>query len=293
MAIDERDPHTGHKTTGHEWNGIKELNTPVPKAVWFFLILTALFSLGYWILMPAWPTGRSYTPGLLRTSDSQRVLAQRRASALAREDWYRQLEATSYAQLLADPAAMARIRSEGARLFGDNCAACHGIDGHGGLGFPNLADRDWLWGGSPEQVAETIRVGVNSTHPNTRVSEMIGFGAGGILTSAEVANAADYVASLSDPAIAKARPDSVAAGRAVFEANCVACHGDDARGNQSLGVANLTDHAWINGAGWPAIYATISGGHKGEMPSWEARLSPAERKLLTVYVLDLSNRGAQ
>ncbi len=291
MAIDERDPHTGHKTTGHEWNGIKELNTPVPKAVWFFLFLTGLFSVVYWILMPAWPLGRTYTPGLLGTNDSQRVLAQRRASTLAREDWYRELEATSYAQLLADPAAMTRIRSEGARLFGDNCAACHGSDGHGGPGFPSLADHDWLWGGSPEAVAETIRVGVNSTHPNTRVSEMIAFGAGGILTESQVANAADYVASLSDPAVAKARPNSVLAGRTVFEANCVPCHGADALGNQSLGVPNLADHAWINGGGWQAIYGTITDGRKGEMPSWEGRLTPAERKLLTVYVLDLGRRA--
>ena len=290
MAVDERDPHTGHKTTGHEWNGIKELNTPVPKAVWFFLIVTGLFSLGYWILMPAWPTGRSYTPGLLGRSDSQQVRAQREAARLARADWYKQLEAASYAQLLADPAAMDRIRSEGARLFGDNCVACHGSGGHGGLGFPNLADRDWLWGGSPEAVAETIRVGVNSTHPNTRVSEMIAFGAGGILNSGQVANVADYVASLSDPALAKAKPNSVRAGRAVFEANCVPCHGADARGNQTLGAPNLTDRAWINGGGWPAIYSTISGGRKGEMPSWEGRLTPAERKLLTVYVLDLGRR---
>jgi cytochrome c oxidase cbb3-type subunit 3 len=292
VAIDERDPHTGHKTTGHEWNGIKELNTPVPKAVWFFLILTGLFSVGYWILMPAWPTGRSYTPGLLGRSDSQRVFLQREASTLARADWYKQLETMSYAQLLADPVAMTRVRSEGARLFGDNCAACHGRDGRGGLGFPSFADRDWLWGGSPETVAETIRVGINATHPDTRVSEMIAFGAGGILDSTQVGNATDYVQSLSDPAVAKARPNSVLAGRVVFEANCVPCHGSDARGNQSLGVPNLTDHAWIAGHDWAAIHTTISGGRKGEMPSWEGRLSPAERKLLTLYVLDLSS-GAQ
>jgi cytochrome c oxidase cbb3-type subunit 3 len=287
VAIDERDPHTGHKTTGHEWNGIKELNTPVPKAVWFFLILTGLFSVGYWILMPAWPTGVSYTRGLLGVSDSGRVRTQREASTLARADWYKQLEATSYDQLLADPAAMDRVRSEGARLFGDNCAACHGTGGRGGHGFPSLADQDWLWGGAPETVAETIRVGVNSAHPQTRVSEMIAFGAGGILNATQVTNAADYVLSLSDPAVAKARPASVRAGQVVYEANCVPCHGADARGNQTLGVPNLTDAAWINGGGWPAIYSTISGGRKGEMPSWESRLSPAERKLLALYVLDL------
>ena len=291
MAVDERDPQTGHKTTGHEWNGIKELNTPVPRPVWFFLIVTGLFSLGYWILMPAWPTGASYTRGLLGTSDQQRVRAQREQGALARADWLRQVEATPFAQLLADPVATARIRSEGARLFGDNCAACHGSDGHGSKGFPNLADHDWLWGGSPETVAETIRVGVNSAHPQTRVSEMIGFGTGGILDSTQMANATDYVLSLSDPAVARAKPNSVRGGKAVFEANCVPCHGADARGNQSLGVPNLTDGAWINGRGWTAVYAMVTNGRKGEMPTWESRLSPGERKLLTAYVLDLGNQA--
>ena len=291
MAVDERDPLSGHKTTGHEWNGIKELNTPVPTPVWFFLIVTGLFALGYWILMPAWPTGASYTKGLLGTSDQQRVQAQREQSALARSDWLKQVEATSYAQLLADSAATARIRSEGARLFADNCAACHGIDGHGGKGFPNLADRDWLWGGSPDLVAETIRVGVNSAHPNTRVSEMIGFGTGGILDSTQVANATDYVLSLSDPAVARSKPNSVRGGKAVFEANCAVCHGADGRGNQSLGVPNLTDGAWINGSGWTAVYAMVTNGRKGEMPTWESRLSPGERKLLTAYVLDLGNQA--
>lgn len=287
MAIDERDPHTGHKTTGHEWNGIKELNTPVPKPVWFFLIVTGLFALGYWILMPAWPTGVTYTKGLLATNDRLVVADKERESAAARADWLKQVEATPLGQLPADPQAMARVRQDGGRLFGDNCAVCHGVDGHGGKGFPNLADHDWLWGGEPDTVAETIRVGVNSTHPNTRVSEMIGFGAGGILDATQVANATDYVLSLSDPQVARTKPNSVRGGRAVFEANCVPCHGADARGNQSLGVPNLADRAWINGSDWASVYTMVTHGRKGEMPSWESRLSPADRKLLAAYVLDL------
>jgi cytochrome c oxidase cbb3-type subunit 3 len=120
---------------------------------------------------------------------------------------------------------------------------------------------------------------------------MIAFGAGGILDSTQVSNATDYVLSLSDPAVAKAKPASVLAGRAVFEANCVPCHGSDGRGDQSLGAPNLTDHAWINGGDWAAIHTMISGGRKGEMPAWEGRLSPAERKLLTLYVLDLGGNA--
>jgi cytochrome c oxidase cbb3-type subunit 3 len=290
VAIDERDPVSGHKTTGHEWNGIKELNTPVPKPVWFFLIVTGLFAIGYWILMPAWPTGVTYTKGLLMTNDRQRVQAQREQSALARADWLKQVEATPYEHLLTVPAMRARIRQDGGQLFGDNCAACHGADGRGLKGFPSLADRDWLWGGKPETVAETIRVGVNGSHPDTRVSEMIAFGSGGILDATQVANVANYVMSLSVPAFAQSKPASVHAGRAVFEANCVACHGAEGRGNQSLGVPNLTDLAWINGSDWESVYTVVNHGRKGEMPSWEGRLSPAERKLLAAYVLDLVSR---
>ena len=290
MAVDERDPVSGHKTTGHEWNGIKELNTPVPKPVWFFLILTVLTSIACWILLPAWPTGLSYTKGLLGISDQKHVLEQRRETALARTDWMAQVEATPYAHLLTDPVAVERIRKDGGQLFGDNCAACHGADGRGVKGFPSLADRDWLWGGEPETVAETIRVGVNSTHPDTRASEMIAFGSGGILDSTQVANVADYVMSLSVPVFAQTRPNSVRAGRAVYEANCTVCHGAEGRGNQSLGVPNLTDLAWINGGDWESVYTVVNHGRKGEMPSWEGRLAPAERKLLAAYVLDLVSR---
>jgi len=290
VAVDERDPHTGHKTTGHEWNGIKELNTPVPRPVWFFLIVTALFAIGYWILMPAWPTGSTYTRGLLATSDRQRVQAQREQGAAARADWLAQVEATPYERLLTDPAMLERVRQDGAQLFGDNCAACHGADGHGTKGFPSLADRDWLWGGKPETVAETIRVGVNSGHPQARASEMIAFGASGILEPAQVANVADYVMSLSVPVFAQSKPNSVRAGRAVYDANCVPCHGAEGRGNQELGVPNLTDLTWINGSDWESVYTMVMHGRKGEMPSWEGRLTPAERKLLAAYVLDLVSR---
>ncbi|HEY6815066.1 MAG TPA: cytochrome-c oxidase, cbb3-type subunit III [Croceibacterium sp.] len=290
MAVDERDPHTGHKTTGHEWNGIKELNTPVPRPVWFFLAVTGLFSIIYWILMPAWPAGATYTKGLLGVSDGQRVRAQREQGAAARAGWLAQVEATPYERLLTDPAMLERVRKDGAQLFGDNCAACHGADGRGTKGFPSLADRDWLWGGKPETVAETIRVGVNSGHPESRASEMLAFGATGILEPTQVANVADYVMSLSVPVFAQSKPNSVRAGRAVFDGNCVVCHGAEGRGNQELGAPNLTDPAWINGSDWTSVYTVVTHGRKGEMPSWEGRLSPAERKLLAAYVLDLVSR---
>ena len=291
MAVDERDPHTGHSTTGHEWNGIKELNTPVPKPVWFFLIVTGLFAIGYWIAMPAWPTGRSFTPGMLGADDRRETIEQVRQGAAERAAWVDAIQAASYAQILADPKLMVHVRDDGKRLFGDNCAACHGPDGRGGKGFPDLTDRDWLWGGSPETIAQTIRVGVNSTAADTRVSQMLAFGRDGLLDGDSVVAVTDYVASFNDPAMARTKPRSVAAGRKVFEANCVACHGPDGHGNQTLGVPNLTDRASIYGHDWASIYATVSTGQQGQMPSWGGRLSEAELKLLTTYLLDLGRQA--
>ena len=237
MAIDERDPHTGHKTTGHEWNGIKELNTPVPKPVWFFLTVTGLFAIGYWILMPAWPTGASYTKGLLGVSDQQRVQAQREQSALGRADWLKQVEATSYEQLLADPVATERIRGEGGQLFGD--AVCHGPTGTAARGRTSRTTTGC--GRHPDTIAETIRVGVNSSHP-TRVSEMIGFGAGG--SSTRPGRQCDRLRAVAE------RPGAVNAGEAQLGAcgaRCsrpIACPATGPRGAATrLGVPNLTDHA--------------------------------------------------
>lgn len=287
MAVTERDPHSGHMTTGHEWNGIKELNTPVPKAVWFFLILTVLFSVGYWVLMPAWPLGKTYTRGLL-DNDQKAIVAKRVAAAAdARSTWTRQVAAMSYDQIKADPNLMANVREDGHRLFGDNCAACHGMNATGNAGFPNLTDRDWLWGGAPDTVARTIAVGINSpASKETRVGQMLAFGKDGILDNDAVLAVSDYVKTLSDPAWAKGKAGSVAKGREVFIANCVACHGDQGRGNPQVGAPDLTDRIWLYGGDIETIYTTIYNGRQGEMPAWEHRLSPIDRKILTVFLLD-------
>lgn len=291
MAVSERDPHSGHMTTGHEWNGIKELNTPVPKAVWFFLVVTVIFSIGYWILMPAWPLGKTYTRGLL-DNDQKEIVARRvNVAAAARSGWLRQIGTMSYEQIKADPKLMIHVREDGHRLFGDNCAACHGMNATGNPGFPNLVDRDWLWGGSADAVAHTIAVGVNSpASKETRISQMLAFGKDGMLDNDAVLAVTDYVKTLSDPAWVKGKAASVAKGREVFAANCVACHGEQGRGNPDVGAPNLTDQSWIYGGDISAIYQTIYEGRQGEMPAWEHRLSPIDRKILTVFLLDKGSK---
>lgn len=291
MSELERDPHTGHMTTGHEWNGIKELNTPVPRPVYFFLIVTAMFSVLWWVLMPAWPTGESYTKGLLGEDQRQTVAETLQEAAAQRSVWTKRIETEDFAKIQADPTLMQIVRQTGPALFGDNCAACHGAQAQGGKGYPDLRTQSWLWGGTPDAIAETIRVGINSPHPETRTSQMPAFGRDQMLPGPDVENVVAYVRSLSNkPAATPSESDSAAkieAGKTVFEANCNSCHGDDARGNAELGAPNLTDSHWIYGGDHASVLNSVWGGRQGHMPAWEARLPLLDRKILTLYLADL------
>ncbi|WP_287256313.1 cytochrome-c oxidase, cbb3-type subunit III [Mesorhizobium sp.] len=292
MEIGERDPVTGHLTTGHEWNGIKELYTPVPHVVIFFLVTTVLFAVVYWVLMPAWPLGTTYTKGLLRIDQKTSVERQIEEAAAERSAWTRKIDEMDFAAIQSDPAAMTIVQESGRTLFGDNCAACHGTTAQGGPGFPNLTAKAWLWGGDPETIAETLRVGINSANEETRVSQMLAFGRDGTLDRKQITDVVAYVRSLGGlSGGVQAPPESTAAGREVFAANCVACHGDDAKGNRDLGAPDLTDATWIYGDDVQSIQTTIYAGRQGHMPHWEQRLSATERKILALYVLSLSEAG--
>ena len=286
MSVEERDPHSGYLTTGHEWNGIKELNTPVPRLVYLSLIVTFLFAVGYWLLMPAFPVWSTFTKGLLGADDRAAVTASVKQAIADRSAWTDQLASKSVAQIEADPRLMAAVRNTGRTLFGDNCAVCHGRDARGGKGFPNLTTSSSLWGGSLEAIEQTIRVGINSTHPDTRISQMPAFGRDGMLKRDEMENVVAYVLSLSNRAggVPAAR---IAAGREVYAANCAACHGAEAKGNPEVGAPDLTDSYWTHGGDESSLYIDVWGGLKGQMPAWEGRLSPLERKILALYLLDL------
>jgi cytochrome c oxidase cbb3-type subunit 3 len=282
MAVRERDPLTGHETTGHEWNGITELNTRVPRAVWFFIIVTHLYALIVWILLPTWPLVFTYTRGLLGVDQRELVAADLAAAEAERAAWAERIAAASPAEIRADPALMQVVRDTGPALFGDNCAACHGRDARGGPGFPSLVDGDWLWGGDDDTIMETIRVGINATHPETRVAQMLAFGRDGILSRDEVRSVVDYVQSLSTGAAAEGP------GAELFAANCASCHGEDGRGMTELGAPDLTDDIWIYGGDDATMFSTVYGGRQGWMPAWEGRLSPVDRKILAVHLRDLA-----
>ena len=291
MATERHDPATGRTTTGHEWNGIEELETPIPRVVIFFLTVTTLFAIGYWILMPAWPLGVTYTKGLLGIDQRAVVTKQVEDAAAARAAWTGRIAEASLADIAADPALMGHVREAGRTLFIDNCAVCHGTRGTGGPGFPNLAAKARLWGGDPETIAETIRIGINSTNEETRVSQMMAFGRDGVLDDKQIRAVAAYVRSLSNLPMGEDDKARIEAGKEVFTANCVACHGEDARGSTDAGAPDLTDAAWIYGNDAQSVFTTIYSGRQGHMPHWEDRLSPVDIKLLALYVGTLGEKA--
>ncbi|ACL57099.1 cytochrome-c oxidase, cbb3-type subunit III [Methylobacterium nodulans] len=273
-------------TTGHEWDGIREYNNPLPRWWLYGLYATIVWAVGYWIAYPAWPLVADHSRGLLGYSSRAAVLAElaqtRQARALLGQD---RLAAAELGAIAADPGLRALAQATGQAAFGDNCAGCHGSAATGRLGYPNLQDDDWLWGGTLEEIARTIRVGIRSGHAETRAGEMPAFGRDGLLTRAEIATVANYVLSWSGRAFAADL--SLATGAELFAQNCAACHGEQGRGNPELGAPNLTDAVWLYGAAPPQVTATISGGRAGVMPSWEGRLDTATIKSLAVYLHSL------
>jgi cytochrome c oxidase cbb3-type subunit 3 len=290
MSVKERDPLTGHMTTGHEWNGITELNTRVPRAVWFFIIVTHIWAVAMWFLVPAWPLVTTYTEGLLGIDQRDQVEQEIAAATIARSDWTNQIIEQPISDIRADAALMNRVGTTAPALFGDNCAACHGTAASGGPGYPSLVDQAWLWGGDAEAIMETLRVGINAQHPETRRSQMLAFGRLGVLSSTEVRTLVDHVQSLSVEGIS---PGNAGEGAALFAQHCASCHGEDGSGLQSMGAPDLTDDFWIYGGDARTIFDTIWDGREGLMPAWDDRLSLADRKILTIYLQELAGEDPE
>lgn len=287
-GLGERDKVSGQVTTGHEWNGIKELNTPVPRPVYFFLITMGGFAILWTVLMPSWPGINGYFRGLLGVDQRVAVTQSVTEAAAERESWTSRIDNEDFAAIQADEALMAIVRETGAALFGDNCAACHGTNARGTPGFPNLVAAPVMWGDDPETVAETIRIGINGTSPETRYAQMLAFGRDQMLARADIDAVVSYVETLSQPGLAAGmNADTLAYGAEVFAANCAGCHGEDARGMTDTGAPDLTDAYWIYGGDRASIRHSVYYGRNGTMPSWEGRLSPTHIKMLALYVLDL------
>jgi cytochrome c oxidase cbb3-type subunit 3 len=285
MSEIERDPVTGTETTGHVWDGIKELNTPLPKWWLYVLYATIVWAIGYWIVYPAWPTVVGYTHGMLGYSTRGTYDRQAAAAAEAQKAWLDRIANASVEQIAQDPELFDFAQNGGRAVFAENCAPCHGAGGQGTRGFPILADDSWLWGGKLSDIEHTIRVGVRSTHPDTRASEMPKFGADQVLAPEQISDVADYVLSLSGGSA-----DAVAAARGapIFAENCAACHGDKGQGSEELGAPALSDSIWMYDGDRQSIVAQVTRPRHGVMPTWEGRLNDNWIKMLAVYVHSLS-----
>ncbi|GBD41999.1 Cbb3-type cytochrome c oxidase subunit CcoP [bacterium HR39] len=281
----ERDEITGVETTGHEWDGIKELNNPLPKWWVFVFYATIVWSVIWWILYPSFPTLRSYFPGILGY-DQRTELAQILEEARARQaTWMDRIRSMDVQAIAADPELLTFATRGGEVVFKDNCAPCHGLGGAGQLQYPTLADDDWLWGGTLEDILYTLTHGIRyHEDPDTRDSQMPAFGADGILTPDQIRDVAQYVLSLSGRAT-----DEEAAGRGaeVFAQQCAACHGEDGKGMREVGAPNLTDSIWLYGGEFEDIVRQVTWPRHGVMPAWGGRLPEESIKMVTIYVHQL------
>jgi cytochrome c oxidase cbb3-type subunit 3 len=262
----------GDNTTGHVWDeDLREMNNPLPRWWMWLFVLTIVFGLLYLVAYP----GLGSYEGELRWTQRAEYDAEVEKAKKELAPLYSQFEARKAEELAGDPQAMAI----GERLFMNNCAQCHGSDARGSKGFPNLADKDWLYGGTPEKIAETITGGRHGQMPPM---------AAAVGSSDDVKNVANYVLSLSNSPHDSLRGQL---GRSKFTA-CAACHGIDGKGNAALGAPNLTDDTWLHGWGEQAIVAIINGGKVSNMPAQAGKLTEAQIQLLGAYVWGLSNKPA-
>ena len=284
MAVEERDAASGYLTTGHDWNGIKELNSPVPRIVFAFMAVTHLYALVAWFLLPTWPLGQTFTKGLLGIDQKTAVEADLVTANAARAGWMSALAVTDFGSIRADPDLLARALATAGPLYGQNCQVCHGAGGVGGPGFPRLNDGIWLWGGKADDIATTLRVGINSSHPDTHYAQMPAFGRDDLLTYPEITVLTDYVLTLASGVI----PGDATDGAVLFQANCAACHGENAQGVEGTGAPNLTDADWVYGGDAASIRHSLIAGRQGQMPSWQSRLTEAEIRAMALYVENLA-----
>lgn len=283
MSDEHIDEISGVSTTGHEWDGIRELNNPLPRWWVVTFYVTIVWAIGYTIAYPAWPLLHSATKGVLGYSSRNEVKNELTAAEAAKGKYVAAVESKSVSEIAADDTLREFAVAAGGAAFKVNCVQCHGSGAQGSKGFPNLNDDDWLWGGKAEQIQQTITHGIRfASDPDTRLSEMPAFG--DIITADQIAQVSAYVASLSG----KVQDASlIAPGAKVFAENCVSCHGDNAKGNKELGAPDLTDAIWLYGSGETAISAQVRTPKQGVMPAWGARLGETKVKELAVYVHSL------
>jgi cytochrome c oxidase cbb3-type subunit 3 len=287
MSANKTKPGQGptQETTGHEWDGIQELNTPLPRWWLYIFYATIVWAIGYVILFPAIPVPGGNTAGTLGFSSRADVERQMRELEAVRAAPLKGIEQMALADIPKNPAVMAAAVEGGRSAFKVHCIQCHGTGAAGSKGYPNLNDDDWLWGGSMEEIHATLVNGIR--HPgndNTRQSMMPAFGRDGLLTKAEIADLVEYVRALSRQENNSAM---AARGATTFAQQCASCHGEGGQGLKDFGSPNLADGIWLYGGDRESLTYTITNARAGVMPAWNERLSEATIRKLTAYVHSL------
>ena len=277
------DDVTGIDTTGHAWDGSKELNNPLPRWWLWCFYMTIIWGVGYTIAYPAWPLVTGATSGVLGYSTRAEVAQEIARFEEANAELSAQLASADLNTLAENTELLRFANSAGAAVFRNNCAQCHGSGAAGAVGYPNLLDDDWLWGGDFENIEYTIRHGIrNEEDWDARYSEMTAYDE--IFTNEEVDQTVQYVLQVSGQSH---DAELAAAGEGLFLDNCAACHGDNAMGNYDLGAPNLTDAIWLYGGDPASLEETVRYARVGVMPPWGTRLTEAEIKAVTAYVHQL------
>jgi cytochrome c oxidase cbb3-type subunit 3 len=291
MMSDKRiDEATQTETMGHEWDGIEELNTPLPRWWLYTFYACIAFAVGYAVVYPSVPLLHEATHGTAGWTSRSSYAAEMKAEAAQRAPVLAALAKTPIEDLPKNPDLMRQAVAGGRAAFKVNCVQCHGAGAAGSVGYPNLNDDDWLWGGSLTEIQKTLTHGIRYPGDDqTRTSLMPSFGHDKILTPAQVQDVASYVRSLSG-----LEPKGAAAQRGgeLFAVNCVACHGPDAKGGRQFGAPNLTDRIWLYGGSHEQVVGSVTNAHAGVMPAWGQRLDPVTIKMLAAYVHSLGGGEA-
>jgi len=280
MSKGKKDDITGQSTTGHSWDGIEELNTPLPRWWLWTLYLCIIWAILYSIAYPAWPMVSGATKGLLGWSTRANVAADIKAHEGKNADLVTALLATDMDALPTDPDLNRYATARGGAVFRANCSQCHGSGAAGAKGYPNLLDDDWLWGGEMADIEYTVRHGIrNDQDGDARYSQMPAFGE--MLEKPEIAAVVEHVVSLSN---ADYDAELAATGATVFADNCAACHGETGLGDRAQGAPNLADAIWLYGGDRATLTDTVINARFGVMPAWGPRLTEADVRAVSAYV---------
>lgn len=285
MAAREKKPQPEPQSMGHEWDGIEELNNPLPRWWLICFYITIFWGVAYTIAYPAWPLIDRATTGVLGWTSHGQLKNEMNKASEVRAPVMAALAATPLEQLPANPRLMQAAVEGGQSAYKVYCVQCHGSGAAGAKGYPNLNDDDWLWGGDINAIHTTLLHGIRSTDDEqTRVSQMPAFGRDGILNADQIRDVVSYVRTISHQQKGNA---SARRGAELFAANCAVCHGPAGKGDRNLGAPNLTDAIWLFGGDAESLTATISNSRAGVMPAWQARLDPVTIKQLAAYVHSL------